>query len=138
MRPESTSGRVTSLAAAAVILVAVRLALAVLPFARVSRVTDRLARLPIRLPRHPPDRVGGRVARLARHLPGAACLAQSMAVRVLLAWHGHTAIVRVGVRRAADGVEAHAWVEHEGRVVFGGPEVSTYVPLEASQAPHAR
>jgi hypothetical protein len=49
---------------------------------------------------------------------------------VLLARHGHPALVRIGVVRGeGGGVQAHAWVESEGAVVIGGAELDRYTPL---------
>lgn len=137
MRPESTAGRALSVAVAVSVLVGVRIALSALPFAWVIRHVERLASIPIRLPGQSPARVGARVARISRRVPGAACLAQALAARVLLSWHGHDSTVRYGVRRDGGVVEAHAWVEARGRVVVGGPDVSAFTPLETARAPHA-
>lgn len=136
MRADADAG-LRGVAGAVAVLVAVRLALALLPFAWVARGIDRLSRLPIRLQRHPANQIAARVDAAARHVTGAACLAQALAARLLLAWHGHASVVRYGVRRGASRVEAHAWVEHDGRVVLGGPDVSAYLPFDTVRAPYA-
>ena len=57
----------------------------------------------------------------ARRVPKASCLTQAVALESLLADAGMRAEVRIGVARGADGsFEAHAWVEHDGRVLIGG------------------
>jgi hypothetical protein len=59
------------------------------------------------------------------------CLRRALAV----CWHCRRraipAELRIGVARGEDGIEAHAWVELDGRVVTGGPEryVRRFAPL---------
>jgi hypothetical protein len=49
------------------------------------------------------------------------CLVEALAAQVVLAAQGHPARLRLGVARTvAGGVQAHAWVESDGRVVIGG------------------
>jgi Transglutaminase-like superfamily len=35
----------------------------------------------------------------------------------------------LGVQRQEASLQAHAWVEHEGRVILGGPVDARYTPL---------
>lgn len=138
MSPESTAGRAASLGAAFVLVVAMRLMLVVLPFRHVARASAWLAAGRAWLPRQAPVRVAYRIARVARWVPGASCLTQALAATSLLAWHGHASVVRYGVRTTPAGLEAHAWVEHDGVVLVGGPVVDGFVPLEPAQARHVR
>lgn len=73
------------------------------------------------------------VARSARCIPGASCLTQAVAARILLALIGHQTLIRVGVRRKGDGgVMAHAWlVDARNRVLIGGTraELCDFKPL---------
>ena len=129
MRPESTAGRLASLGGTFLVLAGVRLALAVLPFFLVARLVARLSSRRRWLPARRAADVARRVARVAALVPGAACLPQAQAAARLLSWHGHPSVVRIGVCREGRDVVAHAWVEHAGQVVLGGPDVSRYVPL---------
>lgn len=73
----------------------------------------------------PAERVAWAVAAASRFVPGATCLTQALAARLLLAWLGHPALVRIGVARDAGGsIAAHAWVESGGAVVLGGTPAS--------------
>jgi len=54
--------------------------------------------------------------RAGRYVPGATCLAKSLALAWMLRGRGVPAEVRVGVK-TADGFSAHAWVENEGRAL---------------------
>ncbi len=66
--------------------------------------------------RHRGERWGAAVDRALRWVPGdSACLVRATALRGLLAADGAPgAVVRIGVRRGANGFEAHAWVEQDG------------------------
>ena len=82
-----------------------------------------------------PDPVEGRrsiraVERTSRFVPGARCLVQAMACKILLARAGIESDLRIGViRDEARELEAHAWVEIDGRVVHGGRESAKYTPF---------
>jgi len=59
------------------------------------------------------------------------CLSQSLTLRKLLQQEGIDADLRLGVRKEAD-LEAHAWVEHDGRPLNDTPDVATrYAPYPA-------
>lgn len=45
------------------------------------------------------------------------CLARSLALVDLLGRHGLPARIEIGMRKAERGLEGHAWVEREGRVM---------------------
>jgi hypothetical protein len=119
---------------AAAWLIWVRLVLAILPFALVQRLvftaprTGRLGARSFRALR--PARIGYLVAAAATRIPRTTCLPRALATRILLGRHGHAAELRIGVDKDHNGgFEAHAWVEAEGKVVIGGPEVSGYKPI---------
>ena len=72
----------------------------------------------------------------ARYVPAATCLTRSLAAQVLLRRHGLPSTLRIGVARGHRGtIEAHAWVECDGRVVIGElSDLSRFTalpPLEA-------
>ncbi len=110
------------LAEAAFRLIRVRAALWVRPFAALHGRMDGL------FPSggaHPatPARVGWAVAAAARRLPGTTCLVEGLAAVALLRRRGYRPVLHVGVRRPGGGqgerLDAHAWVECDGRVVAG-------------------
>lgn len=109
----------------AALLSAATLVVWLLPFPLIDRWISRLAPVAAagsRGGRADVDRAlwALRVAR--RHVPRARCLAQAVAARVLLHRSGCPASIRIGVaRRGTAGLSAHAWVEHDGRIVFGAP-----------------
>ena len=60
--------------------------------------------------------------RVSRFIPGAHCLARALALRWWMRRSGLEAVVVIGVRRTADGIASHAWVELEG------------IPIDESEA----
>ena len=103
-------------------LLAIRGALAILPFPRVrsiaaaGREADR-----------PPDpRTVARTKRLVdiaavRHVVSMTCLPRSLTLQRLLAEQGIAAELRIGVNKEGDTLSAHAWLESAGEPL-GEPE----------------
>ncbi|MBX3466782.1 MAG: lasso peptide biosynthesis B2 protein [Planctomycetes bacterium] len=119
------------LAEAFVASVVVRAALSGLPYAAAARVITRAQPLIGRRPREP-RRIVWAVRVAAARVPGATCLVQALVGQALLARSGRSSAVRFGVRRGAAGVEAHAWLEHEGSALVGADE--RYAPFEGVRA----
>lgn len=117
---------------AALLVPAVHCVQQLLPF---RRWRPLLTRVGVRRPgRSPvaPEQVAEAVVRAQRAVPGTyKCLPAAYATHLLLHWHGHPSVVQVGVARDAAGkVEAHAWVELEGRILIGAlPDLARFVPL---------
>ena len=64
------------------------------------------------------------------------CLVRALALADLLARAGVPhALIRVGVRRDGDALDAHAWVELDGRVVGDDPDVARRFTPVGSVAP---
>ena len=108
------------------VLAVVRVALWVLPYRTVVRLFDvSPASLDAR-PRRTPRRATALIRTVAwagrRLLADRPCLTQAIACRWLLARFGYYADLRLGARRAAEGpgIEAHAWLEIDGKIVLGG------------------
>lgn len=67
---------------------------------------------------------------VSRRLPGSPrCLAQSLALRRLLARQGLSGQLIIGVRREAGSFDAHAWIEHCGEPLQ--PEPPAHQPIAA-------
>ena len=109
----------------------VRAGLWLLPFRILRPVVDRASR------NAGPDvadelvaaRVAWAISSAARCVPGATCLTQAMAARILLARRGFTSEVCYGVNRVPGRIAAHAWLESGGRVIVGGDRLETWLPL---------
>lgn len=116
-----------------VVLVLARLGLWLAPFRSIQRIIDRVAPGRPRMPVPAPDdveRIAWAVASAARFVPQASCLTQALAAKVILEREGRPAEVCVGVARVGRGaIEAHAWVESDGRIVIGGHDLSRYSRL---------
>ena len=62
-----------------------------------------------------------RVARVP--FPWARCYQRSVALSVWMHRQGLTPELKFGSRRTARGIDAHSWVEYEGRVINDSPNV---------------
>ena len=107
------------LAAAAVWLPATAVLLRAVGLARCEAILAHLFKLrrpPYEAERLEPARVTARLVRIAaeRGLYRATCLPQSLVLWSLLRRTGTETTLHVGVRKSADRVEAHAWVECDG------------------------
>ncbi len=72
------------------------------------------------------------VAAASRLIPKATCLTQALAIQIFLKQSGREAQVHIGVDQGEGGrLDAHAWVESSGRVLFGGSRLSRYTHLLA-------
>lgn len=126
-------------------LVFTRLGLWLLPYERLRRVLRRTRPSRPEQPRDFTDRVSWAVHAVARRLPGTTCLAQSLTAVTLLQRRGCRADLRIGVQEprqsAARPLDAHAWVECDGRVVVGNvPDLADYgvlTPVAPPAAPAA-
>jgi hypothetical protein len=109
----------------------VRSGLSLLPFATVRRITARMMRGRTRRGEEMPlARIVWSVEVTSRYVPRATCLTQAIAAQTLLARRGYRSQLRIGVARDRDGsFIAHAWVEHEGRIVLGQREGQEFTPL---------
>jgi len=88
------------------------------------------------------DRILWAVAAVNRRLfPERPCLTQALAARYLLSRGGVSSVLRIGVAREGDDLQAHAWLEREGVVIIGGDQSpARYQSLskgEGSAAGHA-
>jgi hypothetical protein len=90
-----------------------------------------LVRVPWRLRRTDPvGERGWSIEAVGRRLPGAKCLARAVAAEAILERGGRDPEMHIGARRSLDGrVEAHAWVEAEGRVVVGADDRDAFTRL---------
>jgi hypothetical protein len=67
---------------------------------------------------------------VSRYVPSATCLTQALALRRLLARHGRVSVLNLGVRNPPGGrLQAHAWLEADGRVILGDPGSVEYARL---------
>jgi hypothetical protein len=101
-----------------------KLGIAILPFSVVRAVFEKSARSPQPTRRRevaPLQRVCWIISAVARRFPiQTTCLIESFTVNAMLRRRGYCSEVRFGVRPPdAHTLAAHAWVEHDGTIVFG-------------------
>ncbi|MBD2605341.1 lasso peptide biosynthesis B2 protein [Scytonema hofmannii FACHB-248] len=121
-----------------IILATIRLGLWIMPFrtllkvlAKVSRQSDRLqVTNPVSV-----RKIAWAVNAVSRYMPGVKCLARALTTQVLMSRYGHSCELRIGVAKGEKGtLEAHAWIEHQGRVVMGYlVDLSRFIPLPSLQ-----
>lgn len=118
---------------AALLLGAIRLGLWLLPFLTLRRQLAKITLTNTQLQGEQVSigKVVWAVEVLSRYIPGVKCLARALATKVLLRRYGHGADLRIGVARSEKGqLQAHAWVESQGRIVSGRLEdMRRYTPL---------
>lgn len=113
------------LAAAALLLLRMRLALWLLPWRRVLAIVNPPR--PDIFPRIGVDRLERAVKRASRVVPRATCLTQALALGDLLSRHGYASTLQIGVRKDDGRFSAHAWVECAGiPLLASSAEVALY------------
>jgi hypothetical protein len=111
----------------AVVVPVVALSLRVFDFRRTLSMATRMSIVPSERGSHGSfiDALAGACGRVARRSPLAGnCLSRSLALWWLLRRRGISADLRLGVALASGVLEAHAWVEHNGRVLNDRQDVS--------------
>lgn len=120
---------------AVLLVAAVRLCLLVVPFRTLHRRWTLLLPRMVRPGRRailPPEKIVWLVAVASRCVPGAQCLARSVAAQLLLARQGQLAQLHIGVRKQVGSLDAHAWLEYDGRPLYeNGVHLSHFTPFAA-------
>jgi Transglutaminase-like superfamily len=120
---------------ACLVLTSIRLGLYLLPFQLLMRVIGAACKAdtqPTATSPNPVESVIWAVQGISRHLPGnPKCLAQALTTKVLLHQQGYVSKLQIGVAKSDNGsLEAHAWIEYEGRIVIGNlRDLSRFIPL---------
>ena len=83
------------------------------------------------IPAVPPADIALSVTRASTVVPFATCLVQAIAGAWLIGREGGRSTIRFGVAKdtEAPGFKAHAWLEHDGRILIGGGTASDYAAL---------
>jgi hypothetical protein len=107
-------------------------AVRMLPASAVLRKISAEIPLPSRHKPQTTGRIGWAVTVAARYIPGSKCLVQAIAGRNLLASYGFSSEIHIGVAKdSKNWLNAHAWVEADGKTVIGG-DTAAYAPLISS------
>lgn len=122
---------------ASFLLPVIWLGLGRVPFTTLRRMVVRSPRnlASPNVDRRLPDQVVWAVTVLCQLAPQrATCLIQALTAQAMLARRGYPSRLQIGVMRGSQGgLDGHAWVEHEGRILIGGsaPELARFAPLTA-------
>ena len=113
----------------------VRLGLWLLPFLTLQSLLDRISRPSPSFVKTNPrdlDKIVWAVNQSSRYTPGGAkCLARALTTQVIMRRHGYSPQLKIGVAKGERGqLEAHAWIENQGRVVVGAlQDPSRFTPM---------
>lgn len=105
------------------------------------RTSEWLARHEVRRASGACDLAPARIARLveaASHFvpDGRQCLSRAATLATLLRRRGHAATIEFGVANGESGaLDAHAWVECDGKVLLGGRDLGRFAPLARRDEP---
>jgi hypothetical protein len=105
------------------VVVGLRVALYVLPSAFIVRSLGHRAfseARQVEAAAVSPNSITRIVEAVSARVPGASCLTQALSARLLLAHFGYSSRLCLGVARGSRGFRAHAWLEHDGKVIIGG------------------
>ncbi len=108
-------------------LIAMRLALWLLPFSRTQQIAHAIGRWRRRGPQDhaAPADVCRAITIASGFLPGANCLPQALAAQAMLGRRGMVAKLCLGVGKAGGSLSAHAWLEDaEGQCLIGHADFS--------------
>ncbi|MGC2186482.1 MAG: lasso peptide biosynthesis B2 protein [Terriglobales bacterium] len=109
---------------------AVRLALWIVPFARLRRVVAFLARPRLQRQSHySANQLSWAVRAVSRYMPRSTCLTQAVVLHIMLRQEGLPSRIRIGVSKDRGHFEAHAWVESQDQVVIGDSGLQRYTPM---------
>jgi Transglutaminase-like superfamily len=117
-----------------ILLAAIRLGLWLLPFRTLLKLLTRISQ-PIKNAQITNLVTVGKIVWVvnvvSRYMPGVKCLARALTTEVLMRRHQLSSQLCIGVAKTERGkLEAHAWVEYQGKVVIGGlSNLSKFVPL---------
>ncbi|WP_026733938.1 lasso peptide biosynthesis B2 protein [Fischerella sp. PCC 9605] len=117
-----------------ILLGGVRLGLWLLPFRNLLKLLEKISQPSRRS--HSPNQVTlskiiWAVNAVTRCMPGVKCLARALTTHVIMNQYGYASQLRIGVAKTELGkLEAHAWIEHQGRVVIGNlSDLYRFIPL---------
>ena len=115
------------------VLLVIDIALRCLPFPSIASFCRRLRATgndenTISLP--PVTQLAWLVNVAGRYSPfGTSCLKEALVLSWLMSQRGMATTLRIGVARRHGTLDAHAWLEHNGRIILGEADADAYAPL---------
>lgn len=105
-------------------VIVIRLMVWIFPFKFVQKKVQKIAS-DISSDRASPvsiSRLRVMVVIISRYVPNATCLVQALAGHILFSKYGYNTSIKIGVLNENGEFEAHAWLEHNDKVVLGESE----------------
>jgi hypothetical protein len=114
-----------------ILLGVIRLGLELLPFSTLRKFLFKLTFFSRSLKKEfSEEYLVWSVVVVSPYVPKTTCLAQALAAQLLLQQAGYQARLHIGVNYGIGGrLEAHAWVESQGRILIGGFDTNRYTHL---------
>lgn len=77
------------------------------------------------------NRIAWLAKRASNFVPGATCLVQALAGKVVFGLHGYEPMLVIGVKKSDLGdIHSHAWLEYDGQIIIGNLEdIDEYVQI---------
>ena len=116
----------------AVVLVgAFRISLLIFPLKLVQQFVDSVTQKLSKPKTNPQEKISWCIKTVGNYLLGPeSCLPVALAAKVLLKQNGYPATINIGVYKDNEiKLEAHAWVESEGKIIVGEATIKDYTPL---------
>ena len=141
-RPSARRRRLTSadwrlLAAAALAQVVAAAALRAMPLRRLRAGASRIRRVTQFMITGSDDRIIWAIEATGRRLGRlSSCLIRALVAELLIDSKGGPTCLKIGVRRTAGTIAAHAWLERDDRVLMGAT-TDEYLPLVHWKSPSA-
>ncbi|MGH7259463.1 MAG: lasso peptide biosynthesis B2 protein [Nitrospiraceae bacterium] len=114
-------------------LLVIDIALRCLPFPSIASFCRRLCTTvndgdAVSLP--PVTQLARLVNVAGRYSPfGTSCLKEALVLSWLMSRRGMATTLRIGVARRHGNLDAHAWLEQNGRIILGEADADAYAPL---------
>ena len=116
----------------AIVLVGVfKISLLIFPLKLVQQFVDYVTQELSKPKTIPQEKISWCIKTVGNYLLGPkSCLPVALAAKVLLKQNGYPATINIGVYKGNEiNLEAHAWVESEGKIIVGEETMQYYTPL---------
>ncbi|AFY46591.1 hypothetical protein Nos7524_0685 [Nostoc sp. PCC 7524] len=109
----------------------IHIGLWLLPFGQLQQLLAQLSQPNPKVSQTTISKITWAVDVSTKFVPGAKCLPRALTCKVLMTRRGYSAELRIGVAKDEAGkLQAHAWIENQGKVVIGYlTNLSSYTPL---------
>lgn len=114
------------------LMVSIRLGLWLYPFQDLQRMLETHMRKKFfQAGQSELERVAWSIRAVGKCLPFATCLVQALTAQLLLSRRGHQVALHIGIAKDKQGkLDAHAWIEYQGKVIVGSVDnLSNYTLL---------